>query len=224
VQALSNDEPDRLWSLSKAGGAPAVLAERDGSTGPTIHPVGDVVYWMAGNAVLEVAADGSITEVAVGCNSDFAYDAGAFFCPDGDDAIVTMTADGTPEVLAPLTATVTKIAIDDAWVYWFAFEDTPILQRVPRDGGEVQELWREPVGGPGFAAGFCLAPEGNDLYFSMQTEILGVPKAGGEPAVLATGSEISACPAVDETHVWFGDIERDTLSPAFTSHMRRVPH
>ena len=220
---------DRVMALPIAGGEPVVLAAG-------IHEPLDVavdathVYWTAGGAsdgvVMGVPlaggapatlSSGQVYPGAIAVDPDFVYwvNGTTTMSPPQDNAALMKVAKtgGTPVKLAtaPVTALVSRIAVDSTSVYWSltGFDAGTLIgtiTRVPLDGS-APILLASDQNWPG-----DIAVDSEAVYWANGGECIGsngsimkLPLAGGSPVALACDQFCPMGLATDATHVYWTD-------------------
>lgn len=223
-----------IQTMPKDGGTPLVR-----STGPAqqLAFTGNQVYWMqtqpdGGTALMRAGeSTGSATMVSAGVSLTHSYgrvlvvDGSAAYFPTANGITRLPLGGGPAVVLAPLGGSVVALAHDATHLYWkaygFGFTDPVTMMtllnavaifRVPKTGGQVEQLGSPIEGGTG-AYDTGLAVDATHVYWSQSRVMSGqsyygvfrMPLAGGAVEMVAFNEPNVTTIAINATHVyWIG--------------------
>lgn len=208
--------PGSLWKVPLGGGEATEMVHLEGTflgSEAAIAVHGGKVYWTS-------SADTTVRSIptAGGDVTPLASDAGILFTIAANDTgvywgygstqsrIVRLAPGATSPTLVAQKVRQTKIAVDQAHVYYFhQFYDT--LMKAPIGGGEAIKLSKnDPAHKVVVDAESIYWTSGNPTGTLVgQGRVSRVPLAGGKPVVLADGLNWPAGIATDAENVYFTD-------------------
>jgi outer membrane protein assembly factor BamB len=194
-------------TLPLAGGSPTALATDP--VGPQAIVVGgNEVYWTETGSVAVRAAlvdGGSEQTFATGPGGQpaLAIDATNLYWSTTDHTYEAPLGGGTAIAIGP-SASAIAVDVTDVYLARNTTLGVGVIARVPIGGGSQTALATGRTGGM-----VAIAIDSRNVYWIegegtiQQGAVVGMPKSGGVPTVLASGMSITSAIAVDDTAVYF---------------------